>query len=328
MKTKYLKHSLAKQHIFLKSHYNEISKVLITSDSQYIITSSRDKTIRIWNFQNKRLETILKGHGGGISCIAITSDNNYLVSGSSDNKLIIWNLQTRTQESILGGHTHYIRCIDITSDDLYIISTSFDSTIRIWSLTNRSQEILIRDRTPMDYKRHICISKSNKFIAYPFDSDLVIMDLSLKIQEILLKMGGSLRRNGHIDRVESIAITTDDQFIITGHSDGIIKISRKISGRFLKGHTKCVHILAITHDNLYLISNSYDCTVIIWSIPLREQISLFQENSAVLISPAITPDNKYLIFASIDGLLQHGTSKRKRKRMFLKAIARELALSL
>ena len=187
IKTKYLKHLLAKKHILLKSHSYEISKVLITSDSQYIITSSRDKTIRIWNFQNKRLETILKGHGGGISCIAITSDNNYLVSGSSDNKLIIWNLQTRTQESILGGHTHFIRSLDITRDDLYIISTSFDFTIRIWSLQNRSQEILIRDTTAMCYEKPIFVSISNKFIAYPFDSDLVVMDLSLKYRKLCLK---------------------------------------------------------------------------------------------------------------------------------------------
>ena len=142
MKRKYLKYISEQAQIFVKGHTNGIRSVLITSDSQYIISISTGKSIRIWNFQHNRQEAALKGHTDSVSCIAITSDNNYLVSGSKDKTLIIWNLQAKTQESILRGHRSDVYSVYITSDSRYIISTSGDHTFRIWDFNKKLQEFV------------------------------------------------------------------------------------------------------------------------------------------------------------------------------------------
>ena len=59
---------LADKHkFFLHGHTSPIYKVLITSDSKYIITGSSgldDYSLRIWNLQERKQEAILTGHSG------------------------------------------------------------------------------------------------------------------------------------------------------------------------------------------------------------------------------------------------------------------------
>ena len=42
-----------------------------------------DKTVRLWNLQDKTQEAVLQGHAHLVSSVAITSDNKYIVSGGT-----------------------------------------------------------------------------------------------------------------------------------------------------------------------------------------------------------------------------------------------------
>ena len=49
-----------------------------------------DKTVRIWNLQDKIQEAVLKGHTECVTSVAITSNDKYIVSGGGDNTVRIW----------------------------------------------------------------------------------------------------------------------------------------------------------------------------------------------------------------------------------------------
>ena len=62
---------------------------------RYFVSCSRDKTIKIWNFNN--LDTPLrldfktfKGHTASVNDLLINVANNYLISCSDDKKIIVW----------------------------------------------------------------------------------------------------------------------------------------------------------------------------------------------------------------------------------------------
>ena len=85
---------LAKRYsLFLESHYDSITTVVISKDNKYLVSGSLDETIRVWDIQEKREKTTLQGHSRSINSIALTSDNKYIVSASNDKTLIIWDLQ-------------------------------------------------------------------------------------------------------------------------------------------------------------------------------------------------------------------------------------------
>ena len=69
------------------------------SDSRYMISASLDKTIRIWNIEERRLEAVLGGHTDEVTSLVITSDRKFIVSNGSDNTVRLWNVQGRKQEA-------------------------------------------------------------------------------------------------------------------------------------------------------------------------------------------------------------------------------------
>ena len=51
----------------------------MTSDNKSIISGSRDKTIRIWNFLEKTQESVLEGHTSSVLTVAVTTNILFLV---------------------------------------------------------------------------------------------------------------------------------------------------------------------------------------------------------------------------------------------------------
>ncbi|XP_020868225.1 WD repeat-containing protein 44, partial [Arabidopsis lyrata subsp. lyrata] len=78
----------------LKGHLDAILD-LSWSKSQLLLSSSMDKTVRLWDLETK---TCLKlfAHNDYVTCIQFSPvDENYFLSGSLDAKIRIWSIQDR-----------------------------------------------------------------------------------------------------------------------------------------------------------------------------------------------------------------------------------------
>ena len=78
---------------------------------------------------------------------------------------------------------------------------------------------------------------------------------------------------GRTYSVNSVAITPDGQYIVSGgsHCNSTIKIWDISTGecpKTLEGHTDSVLSVAITPDSQSIVSGSYDKTIKIWGIPI------------------------------------------------------------
>jgi len=70
-----------------------IRKLVITSNDEYVITCADDKTIKVWDMEERKLvHTFEEAHSGGIWALAVTSDNRSIISGSADKHIKIWEL--------------------------------------------------------------------------------------------------------------------------------------------------------------------------------------------------------------------------------------------
>ena len=89
----------------LKFHFS--SHVKFSPNSRFVLASTQDSTIRLWNYQTSRCVKTYTGHVNRTYCIPacfITLKGPYLVSGSEDCKVYIWDLQTRQVLQVLEGH--------------------------------------------------------------------------------------------------------------------------------------------------------------------------------------------------------------------------------
>ena len=94
--------------------------------SYELVSSSNDKTIRIWNLNRAGLGQCMKilyGHERGINCLSMLLIGELLVSASSDQTIKVWNLSKRGRkngecvekhyecEFTLKGHEDAVKCL-------------------------------------------------------------------------------------------------------------------------------------------------------------------------------------------------------------------------
>ncbi|KAJ3225702.1 DNA-directed RNA polymerases I, II, and III subunit RPABC3 [Chytriomyces hyalinus] len=112
----------------LKSHKQSVLNIKF--DSRWIVSCSKDKTIKVWSQTDGSLLRTLKGHKAAVN--AVQFKGNVCVSASGDRTIKVWNLETGETLKTLVGHLRGIACIQF--DGNVIVSGSSDKTIRIWNV--------------------------------------------------------------------------------------------------------------------------------------------------------------------------------------------------
>ena len=278
-----LKQVLAEEYnLLLERHTGEVLCLALTIDNKYIISGSRDKTIRIWDFQLKTQECVLRGHNEYILSVAVTRDNRYIVSGSFDHTIRIWDFQNKEQVAILEGHTKYVVSVVITTDNKYIASGSGDTHVRLWDFQNKNIYAVLQGHSQSVFSVAVT-SDSRHVVSGSEDKTVRIWSIQGKIIESILE--------GHSMLVSGVAITSDNSCIITTSGDkslGIWNFQRKNLEAVLHGHTKAVRCLTISCDNLYAISGSDDRTIRIWNLKEKRQETIINDDNAIKYCVVVT----------------------------------------
>ena len=118
----------------LTGHTNRIRNlVLIGRGDNLLVSSSEDKSIRIWDLTTYTSKNILNGHTSpAVALKVITWD--LLASGDSNGTIILWNITSGTTLRTLLGHTGEIyESLDLLSDNQTFVSRSRDLTIKYWN---------------------------------------------------------------------------------------------------------------------------------------------------------------------------------------------------
>jgi WD40 repeat protein len=138
-----------------------------------IATGSEDKSIKIWNIEdkNKCIKT-LKGHRGAVYSLLYIS--SYLVSGSSDWTIKIWACSKDYQcVKMLTNHTHSVYCL-IYLKGGYFASSSFDDTIKIWDIV--AKKCINSINAESDSVDCLTVLKDKRIVSGSYDGKIKIWD--------------------------------------------------------------------------------------------------------------------------------------------------------
>lgn len=115
------------------SHSDDITCFVMTADSLYLITGSRDMSLKVWQANGGKLAQVLVGHSKSVTCVAVAVTNKtQVISGSKDCNLIVWDIHTGEELHTLAGHLAPVTCVKVSADGTTAVSGSDDKTLIVW----------------------------------------------------------------------------------------------------------------------------------------------------------------------------------------------------
>eukprot|EP00042_Codosiga_hollandica_P037786 m.301457 g.301457 ORF g.301457 m.301457 type:complete len:1383 (+) comp55224_c0_seq8:392-4540(+) len=114
------------------THTNTVNSVAFSPDASLLVSTSEDKTVRLWNTKNHADVRILEGHTGAVLTACISGDNMWVVSAGMDGLLCVWNMAT-FQRSIL--KTDGVAKAVGFSDDGSILCVCVGTAVQLWLMS-------------------------------------------------------------------------------------------------------------------------------------------------------------------------------------------------
>jgi len=248
----------------------------------YLASASEDCTVRLWSTQTWQQIALFEGHTNGVESLAVVKDS--LVSGSKDKTIRIWSVKTGQQLDILRGHTDNVNCLIKT--DEYLVSGSKDKTIKLWNLHTKEEVATLEEHT--DSIKCLAITNGH-LVSGSKDNTIRVWSTSEKEKSTTLE--------GCFDSVRCLAATLG--YLASGFDNGIIKLwnpKSKQEVAVLKGHTS--NVLSLTAFGEYLASGSSDNTIRLWNTSTKEEVAVFEGHTGWVRS--LTTINGYLASGSED----------------------------
>ncbi|CAI2167204.1 18033_t:CDS:2 [Funneliformis geosporum] len=100
--------------------------------AQYIVTGSRDKTIKLWDSTGQCVKTLV-GHDNWVRGLVFHPTGKFLLSASDDKTVKIWDTKTGRCTKTLEAHAHFVTCIAFNSGSPVVATGSVDQTVKIWA---------------------------------------------------------------------------------------------------------------------------------------------------------------------------------------------------
>ncbi|OAA63110.1 F-box and WD domain protein [Cordyceps fumosorosea ARSEF 2679] len=225
----------------------------IQFDSRYLVSGSRDRTMRIWDIQTCRLARApLVGHLGSVLCLQFDADpeEDLLVSGSSDSNIFIWKFSTgELLQRITRAHRESV--LNVRFDKRILVTSSKDKTIKIF---NR-RPLRYGD---LGYEPVGTVATTLK--PYGYEPDLA-HELPVKPEFTMIG-----RLDGHSAAVNAIQVR--GRTIVSVSGDRQIKVwdwPEQVCKQTIPAHEK--GIACVEFDDRRIVSGSSDYEVCIFDAP-------------------------------------------------------------
>ena len=195
-------------------HSKAVYSVDYSLDHKFLLSSSADKTIRLWSTENHNNLVCYKGHLYSIWDVSFSPLGFYFASASADYTARLWSTDRITPLRIFSGHTKDVNKVIFHPNCQYIATASNDATIRLWDISSGNYVRLFTSNKQAI--NTIAFSKDGKYIASGGqDKKIHIYDIMQGKELITL--------SGHNDSIIQLDFDYNSNHLISSSYDGSIK---------------------------------------------------------------------------------------------------------
>ena len=132
---------------------------MISSDGQFALSASWDKTLRLWDLNSGTTTRRFVGHEKDVLSVSFSPDNRQIVSGSRDKTIKLWNTLGECKFNIQeDGHREWVSCVRFSPNpsNPVIVSCGWDKYVKVMNETIPIGTCLMRFRVMYIIFSNIC----------------------------------------------------------------------------------------------------------------------------------------------------------------------------
>ncbi len=290
--------------VVLRGHRDAVRSVAFSPDGKFVVTGSRDGSVKLWDARSFVELRTLRGHTSFVQSIAFSPDGSLMASASRDYTVRIWDIGKLMAATNLVRPSH--RAIDLAFAGALdgFLSLSTRGSIELWDKTTG------RSNKPPDFSGapilRMAVSAS-QLLALVTAEDVIIRDLRTG-EELCLDHGGRLPPM--FDDCSPAAFSHDGRFFALASEDGSIQVW-DVGGEnppccFNQAHHGPAECLAFDPCRPVLASGGRDGKIHLWELDRRQRIGTLDKHGhrAQVVCLAYTPDGRLLASASFDNTIK------------------------
>ncbi|CAG9334538.1 unnamed protein product [Blepharisma stoltei] len=283
----------------LEGHVQEIKKLVYSHKRNLIYSTSYDRIVIIWDFEQKIKEII---NESDIRDIEITNDEKYLVACLSSKDMVFWDLDV-----FQDYHIYFEDIMDailISPCGKFIISGDVGGRITI---KNYDSPISGINSPPIAVVKHDCQITA---LAIANDSSLVFGgDLNGYIS--VFDMAHQTKNDPaihHKDTIYSLKVSNDNKILISGYSASPFIIwninNSKIEKSIELGSNENGIDFYFSKTKNYFVALSSENGMTFWDYKTFTKLATVPiEAEGLSYSITCSPDEKYIIFSAADDVI-------------------------
>ena len=259
-----------------QGHISDVTSVEFSPDGQFLLSSARDGTVRIWNVETGRAVRRFGEHRRLAYDATYTSDAMRVLSTGSEN-ILLWDVETGDVERVFGNLGNQVTALTVavSPDDQYALAGLNNGIIVVWELATGNEVRRITGHTD-DITDMRFSADGTQLLTASIDGTVRIWEFAT---------GALLKRfNGHDDDVWTAVFANDETQVVSASANGTVILwdiaSRTEIHRFI-GHTADVLGAAIYPETGTVYTASADGTVRAWRGSVDAIIQFINDNRYV-----------------------------------------------
>lgn len=119
----------------LTGHNHFVSDISLSADNSFALSSSWDKTIRLWDLRAGKTSKIFVGHTKEIHSVCFSQDNRQIISAGADKAFKLWNTLAEcklTNEA--NNHSDWVSCVRYSpvAKNPFFATAGWDGRLKVW----------------------------------------------------------------------------------------------------------------------------------------------------------------------------------------------------
>jgi WD40 repeat protein/serine/threonine protein kinase len=323
---RYLSTRISAKQIFL-GHKGTIWSVTFSPDGKRIVTSSEDKTAKVWDAESGRELLALKGHTCPVRSVALSPDGNRILTGAGapglPGEAKVWDAATGQELHSLKGITNEVWTVAFGPDSKRIVTGAGNrlgspGEAKVWDAMTGRELVALKGIAG-------CVGG----VAFsPDGKRIVVGGWDIKVKVCDAATGQELRDlKGHAARVWTVAFSPDSKRIVTGSADQTARVWDAETGEelaIMKGHSGELRRVAFSPDGKRILTSSDDRTAKVWDSHTGLELFALKGHTAEVFATDFSPDGKRIVTGGDDRTVRMYDAEKGQTVLALKGHSGEI----